>query len=126
MAGRGSGTRRPLGRFLGMAAAKHKTASRKAQKTKRASTRRWSAKVTRESHALSLRRGVFALDSPRQIAASLKRSAEESRARKADPYRSALSMLVFYMNRAGRSLPASRRKILERAKDELKTLFHKD
>ena len=88
--------------------------------------RRWSARVTRESDALDLDRGVFTKRDPKQIAASLKRSGERSRRRKADPYRSALSMLTFYINRAGKNLPASRRKTLERAKDELRKQFHRD
>jgi hypothetical protein len=66
------------------------------------------------------------LRSPRRIAASLKRSAERSRRRKADPYRSALSMLTFYINRAGRNLPASRKKTLRQAKDELRRQFGRD
>jgi hypothetical protein len=74
--------------------------------------------VTRESDALDLEGGVFSLKDPKRIAASLKRS-ERSRRRKAEPYRSALSMLVFYINRAGKNLPASRRRTLERAKGEL-------
>jgi hypothetical protein len=69
---------------------------------------------------------VFRLRDPKKIAASLKRSAERSKRRKANPYRSALSMLTFYINRAGRNLPASRRKLLDRAKDELKHQFGKD
>lgn len=87
------------------------------------SSRRWSARVTRESDALDLDRGVFSLKSPRRIAASLKRSAERSRRRKSDPYRSALSMLTFYINRAGKNLPAARRKTLQRAKIELRKQF---
>jgi hypothetical protein len=67
--------------------------------------------VTRESDALDLEGGVFSLKDPKRIAASLKRS-ERSRRRKAEPYRSALSMLVFYINRAGKNLPASRRRTL--------------
>ncbi|MGE5367263.1 MAG: DUF3175 domain-containing protein [Betaproteobacteria bacterium] len=88
--------------------------------------RRWSAQVTRESNALDLDRGVFAKRDPKQIAASLKRSAERSRRRKAGPYRSALSMLTFYINRAGKNLTASRRKTLERAKGELRKQFRRD
>ena len=88
--------------------------------------RRWSARVTRESDALDLDRGVFTKRDPKQIAASLKRSAERSRRRKADPYRSALSMLTFYINRAGKNLPDSRRKTLERAKGELRKQFRRD
>ena len=79
--------------------------------------------MTRESHALSLENRVFTFDDPKKIARSLKRSAERSHARKAAPYRSALSMLAFYINRAGKNLPARRRKVLERAKGELKALF---
>ena len=85
--------------------------------------RKWSAKVTRESHALTLDKGVFTGRSPRAIARSLKRSAERSTARKSPPLRSALSMLTFYINRAGSSLSATRRKTLEGAKDELRKLF---
>ena len=88
-----------------------------------AKTRRWSQDVTEHSDALDLDRGVFALDDPRAIARSLKRSAETSRRRKAEPFRSAMSMLTFYINRAGRNLPADRRQVLDRAKDELRRLF---
>ena len=86
----------------------------------------WSARVTRHSNALDLQQGVFALEDPRKIATSLKCSAEHSRRRKSSPYRSAMSMLTFYINRAGKELPASRRRILERAKDELRAAFGKD
>jgi len=89
----------------------------------RKKSRRWSGRVTRESDALDLRHGVFTWKSPKQIAASLKRSAEHSRRRKANAFRSALSMLTFYLNRAGKNLPASRRKILVQAKDELRKQF---
>jgi hypothetical protein len=96
----------------------------KAQKTsRRASTRKWSARVTRTSHALALDSDVFTWDSPKRIAASLKRSAERSRERKSEPYRSAMSMLTFYINRAGKSLSASRKKTLEAAKGELRRQF---
>ena len=88
--------------------------------------RYWSARVTKESDALDLKGGVFSLKDPKRIAASLKRSAERSRRRKAEPYRSALSMLVFYINRAGKKLPASRRRTLERAKSELRRQFGRD
>ena len=88
--------------------------------------RRWSARVTRQSDALDLDRGVFTERDPKRIAASLKRSAERSRRRKADPYRSALSMLTFYINRAGKNLPPSRRKTLQRAKGELRKRFGRD
>jgi hypothetical protein len=88
--------------------------------------RRWSSRVTQQSDALTLDKGVFTLSDPKRIAASLKRSAMKSRRRKSDPFRSALSMLTFYMNRAGRNLPAARKKILIRAKDELRKQFGKD
>ncbi len=88
--------------------------------------RRWSARVTRESDALDLQRRVFTGRDPKKIAASLKRSAERSRRRKSNPYRSALSMLTFYINRAGKNLPASRRKTLQRAKGELRKQFGRD
>jgi hypothetical protein len=89
----------------------------------RATKRRWSARVTRTSDALDLKRGVFTGSDPKRIAASLKRSAERSHRRKADPYRSALSMLTFYINRAGKNLPAGKRKILQHAKRELRKQF---
>ena len=95
-----------------------------ARKTGRAG-RRWSLRVTETSDALDLRSGVFELDDPVAIARSLKRSAERSRRRKAEPFRSAMSMLTFYINRAGKQLPARRRRKLEAAKDELRELFHR-
>jgi len=85
--------------------------------------RRWSQLVTERSDALDLQRGVFTQEDPKRIAASLKRSAERSRRRRSDPYRSAMSMLTFYLNRAGKTLPAGRKKILQRAKDELRKQF---
>src|SRR5205809_7233382 len=87
-------------------------------------TRYWSARVTRRSNALDLEPGVFRRTSPRQIALSLKRSAERSRRRKAGPYQSAMSMLNFYINRAGAHLPQNRKATLIRAKAELRKLFH--
>lgn len=87
---------------------------------------RWSARVTRESNALDLEPGVFTWDDPKRIALSLKRSAEESTRRKAEPYRSALSMLTFYINRAGKNLPAARRRILQQAKKELRKVFGRE
>ena len=99
-------TRRPTGRSSG--------------------TRYWSGRVTRESNALDLEGGVFKGRDPKRIAASLKRSAERSRRRKSDPYRSAMSMLVFYINRAGKKLPSARRKTLQQAKMELRKQFGRD
>jgi hypothetical protein len=84
---------------------------------------RWSAEVMKHSNALDLDPGVFTWDDPARIAASLKRSAEKSGRRKAAPYRSALSMLTFHINRAGKSLPAARKKVLEKAKVELRKQF---
>jgi len=86
---------------------------------------RWSGKVTRESNALDLEEGVFTWADPEKIALSLKRSADSSSRRKAPPFRSAMSMLVFYINRAGRNLDKDQLHILEQAKEELRTLFGK-
>lgn len=88
-----------------------------------ANTRNWSAKVTRDSHALALEAGVFTWKDPRQIALSLKRSADASKKRKAEPFRSAMSMLVFYINRAGKNLDRDQRQILQQAKDELRRAY---
>jgi len=85
--------------------------------------RKWSARVMRESDALDLKKGVFTGSDPRRIAQSLKRSAERSHRRKAEPFRSAMSMLTFYINRGGKDLPAGRKRVLEKAKDELRRLF---
>lgn len=85
--------------------------------------RKWSHKVTEGSNALDLEPGVFTLDDPRAIAESLKRSAEQSTRRKAGPFQSAMSMLVFYINRAGRNLSDEQRARLEAAKDELRDLY---
>ena len=87
--------------------------------------RRWSQRVIARSNALDLDQGVFTRDDPRSIARSLKRSAERSRRRKSDPYRCAMSMLTFYINRAGKTLSRTRRTRLERAKSELRALFGK-
>lgn len=88
--------------------------------------RKWSQDVTEHSDALTLDRGVFTLSDPAKIAHSLKQSAEHSRRRKATPFRSAMSMLTFYINRAGEDLPEKQRKILEAAKGELRKAFGKD
>ncbi|HVP29842.1 MAG TPA: DUF3175 domain-containing protein [Myxococcota bacterium] len=85
--------------------------------------RRWSQRVTETSNALDLEPSVFTLRDPTEIARSLKRSADGSRRRKSDPYRSAMSMLTFYINRAGSGLSKSRRRVLERAKDRLRALY---
>jgi hypothetical protein len=109
---------------MARAAARRKATRQKSAHPK--TKRYWSARVTRESDALDLERGVFSLSDPKRIAASLKRSAERSRRRKSDPYRSALSMLIFYVNRAGKNLTASRRRTLERAKTELRRQFGRE
>jgi hypothetical protein len=85
--------------------------------------RRWSKRVTQTSNALDLEENVFLKDDPAVIAQSLKRSADESRRRKTDSYRSAMSMLTFYINRAGSNLEPSRRRVLEQAKNELRELY---
>ena len=102
-----------------------KKASRKAatRTSNKRAPNRWSQRVTTESDALDLKSGVFKQTSAKKIAASLKRSAEHSRRRKSGAYRSALSMLTFYINRAGRNLPAGRKRVLEQAKDELRKDF---
>ncbi|MCP3396086.1 DUF3175 domain-containing protein [Bradyrhizobium sp. CCGB20] len=101
-----------------------KTAARRS--SQRAPPKRWSQRVTKQSDALDLKQGVFKLTSAKKIAASLKRSAEHSSRRKAGAYRSALSMLTFYINRAGKTLPKTERTRLERAKMELKRAFGRE
>jgi hypothetical protein len=88
--------------------------------------RRWSARVMRTSNALDLEQGVFTKRSARAIALSLKRSAERSQRRKSAPFRSAMSMLNFHINRGGKGLSKSQRQVLERAKGELRKLYGKD
>jgi hypothetical protein len=83
----------------------------------------WSGEVTRKSDALDLEPGVFTDDDPERIARSLQRSAEASSRRRSGPFRSAMSMLSFYVNRAGRNLPPERRQILTRAKEALRRLY---
>ncbi len=87
--------------------------------------KRWSQRVTETSNALDLDRGVFTRGNPRSIARSLKRSADRSKRRKADPFRSAMSMLNFYINRAGKKLPQNQRARLEAAKNQLRALYRK-
>jgi len=104
--------------------AKHKTHAPRQGARTRGKLKRWSGHVTRKSDALTLDSGVFKRG-PRAIARSLKRSAERGRRRKSAPFRSAMSMLTFYINRAGKGLSVSRRYALESAKDELRRLFGK-
>ncbi len=87
---------------------------------------KWSADVSEHSDALDLEEHIFESDDPKKIAASLKRSAEKSGRRKAEPFQSAMSMLNFYINRAGKNLPAKQKKVLEAAKDELRAAFGRD
>jgi hypothetical protein len=119
-----------MARHASRKAAKSTGRKKKAHRARRGSTarkgRRWSQRVTEQSDALDLEGGVFTQKSPKEIAASLKRSALRSRRRKADAYRSALSMLTFYINRAGRGLPAGRKRTLNKAKDELRAQFGRD
>jgi hypothetical protein len=96
------------------------------RKSKTPTRRKWSRRVTETSDAMTLRDGVFKLSSSRAIAASVKRSAEQSSRRKSTPFRSAMSMLTFYENRGGKNLSATQRKKLDGAKQELRKLFHKD
>ena len=88
-----------------------------------ATRREWSSRVTRESHALALEEGVFTWRDPRRIARSLKRSADASTERRAPPFRSAMSMLTFYINRAGANLDDQQRRVLQQAKVELRRLY---
>lgn len=106
-----------------MPAKKKKAAAKKSSGTKK---RYWSARVMETSDALDIREGTFALDDPKKIARELKKDAEASHRRKAEPYRSAMSMLTFFINRAGKNLPAERRKTLEAAKDELRIAFGRE
>ena len=87
------------------------------------SSRGWSGRVTRESRSLALEDGVFKWQDPTRIARSLKRSVDSSTARKAPPFRAAMSMLVFYINRAGKNLDPDQKRVLEQAKDELRRLY---
>jgi Protein of unknown function (DUF3175) len=108
-----------------MASRTRKTTKNRKGTRSQTTGRRWSQAVTEGSNALDLQKGVFTLKDPRKIALSLKRSAEQSTRRKSDPYRSAMSMLVFYINRAGKGLSKSDRTRLEKAKDELRKAFGK-
>jgi len=95
-------------------------------KTRKKSPKRWSARVTERSDALDLEADVFKSKDPHRIALSLKRSAERSKRRKGTPYQSAMSMLNFYINRAGKNLPQKQKRILERAKEELCAVFGRE
>jgi len=98
------------------------SSSKKPSTHAKGTTRRWSAHVMQTSNALDLEPGVFKLSSPRQVAESLMRSARASHRRKGSPFRSAMSMLVFFINRGGKGLSAERKRVLEAAKDELRRM----
>src|SRR3977135_1669191 len=119
-------TRKTVRKNAGKTTARKASSARRKSAAPKASPKRWSQRVTRESDALDLKHGVFKLTNPKKIAASLKRSAERSSRRKAGAYRSALSMFTFYINRAGKTLPKTQRDRLQRAKTELKHQFGRD
>jgi hypothetical protein len=126
MAERRKAARKLAGRTTRRRTATKKSSAAKKSSTKSGTSKRWSQRVTKESDALDLKRGVFTLTDPKKIAASLKRSAERSSRRKTGAYRSALSMLTFYINRAGKTLPKTQRDRLQRAKAELKHQFGRE
>jgi hypothetical protein len=103
-----------------------KAAAGKATRSAKKTVNRWSKHVMETSDAMDLQRNIFKSKNPRKIALSLKRSAEQSHRRKAEPFQSAMSMLNFYINRGGKNLSASQTKILERAKDELRKAFGRE
>lgn len=104
------------------------TTKHKKKKTNKRTSgkRKWSAHVTETSDALDVKGGIFASDDPKEIANSLKKSANKSHRRKGTPYQSAMSMLNFYINRAGKNLPEKQKDVLEKAKDELRVVFHRN
>jgi hypothetical protein len=106
--------------FFGTSVSK---AAKKSSKGRGRSKSRWSTAVTRHSNALDLTPKIFRSTNPRRIAISLKRSTRTSKRRKGTPYQSAMSMLNFYINRAGKSLPKKQKRVLEQAKDELRDVF---
>jgi hypothetical protein len=102
-----------------------KSTPRRTRAPKAPATRKWSVKVTETSDAMDLEKDVFKSRSPEHIAASVKRSAERSHRSKSSPFRSAMSMLNFYINRGGKNLSASRKRVLDAAKNRLRRLFHR-
>lgn len=106
--------------------AARKSTHKPAGKSHAKSDKRWSQHVTETSNAMDLENGVFTQTDPKKIAASLKRSATHSHRRKSEPYRSAMSMLTFYINRAGKDLPTAQKRRLEAAKGELRKAFGKE
>src|SRR4051812_21383275 len=109
-----------------MATTRKRTTTTRKTATSTRGAKRWSRRVTRESDALDLDGGVFTWSDPKRIARSLKRSAMRSHRRKAEPYRSAMSMLTFYINRAGENLSGNQRRVLDRAKRELRKQFGRE
>src|SRR5881398_42485 len=103
-----------------------KKAGAKKSAAKKKSPRKWSKKVNETSDALDLKEGVFKGNDPKKIAQSIKRSASRSNRRKASPFQSAMSMINFYENRGGKNLSASKRKVLDQAKEELRKLFGRE
>src|SRR5436190_12259697 len=101
-------------------------ATAKKTATKKAAPKKWSKSVTEHSNALDLEKDVFKLKDPKKIAASLKRSAEKSKRKKAGPFQSAMSMINFYENRGGKNIPASQMKVLDRSKNELRKQFGRE
>lgn len=116
---------RPKKKAPAKKSAQRKRASKKAAPKKR-TVRKWSKHVNETSDALDLQEGVFKGKDPKKIAQSLKRSADKSRRKKSASFQSAMSMLNFYINRGGKNLPASQKKVLEKAKDELRKIFGKE
>ncbi|HTV21850.1 MAG TPA: DUF3175 domain-containing protein [Polyangiaceae bacterium] len=119
-----SRSRRPRGASK-QRSARPRTKAQRSSATRKTATRRWSHRVMETSDALDLEPAIFRRGTARQIALSLKRSAERSERRKSAPFRSAMSMLNFYINRGGKNLSPTRRRVLERAKDELRDVFHR-
>ena len=103
-----------------------KSRPRKKSAAKKNTKKKWSAGVTQNSDALDLQKGVFTSSDPKKVARSLERSAEQSKRKKGTPYQSAMSMLNFYINRAGKNLPAGKKKVLTKAKDELRAIHEKE
>ena len=126
MAAHNKTTRKTAGKSARKTAGRSTSTARRKHGAKKATSKRWSQRVTKESDALDLKHGVFKQTSAKKIASSLKQSAEHSTRRKSGAYRSALSMLTFYINRAGKTLPKTERSRLERAKVELKHQFGRD
>ena len=103
-----------------------KSKKEKRSPAKKAAPRKWSKHVTEHSHAMDLEKDVFKIKDPKKIAASVKRSAEKSKRKKAGPFQSAMSMINFYENRGGKNIPASQKKVLDRSKKELRKQYGRE